>query len=153
MATSETIRSEQRDAARTMLEGYGSLCIINKQLLKLIEDADNRLLSITAQMSETRGSGTAKDAIAANIASIHEAAGKLVVVSAMYVERLDAILNAVERVNGIDPLAAKVLSKRYMEPGRMPEFAEIGEELGYSEAYMMEKHLNGLDIICDLPMR
>lgn len=150
MATSETIKSEQRDAARTMLEGYGSLCIINTQLLKLIEDADNRLISTTAQMGETRGSGTAKDAIAVNIAAIHEAAGKLIVVSAMYAERLDAIINAVDRVNEIDPLAAKVLSKRYMEPGRMPEFAEIGEDLGYSADYMMEKHLDGLNIICDL---
>lgn len=150
MATQETIRSEQRDYARRTLEGYGALCTINGQLLKLMEDADRRLLSVTAQWGETRGSGAAKDAIAGNIVAIHEAADRMAAVSAAYAERLDGILSLVEQVTAVDPLAGKVLAMRYMEPGRTPEFDEIAEELGYSYDHIQRKHAEGLDVACDV---
>lgn len=132
-----------------MLEGYGSLCTINGQILKMMSDAESRLLSTTAQWGETRSSGTAKDAIGDNMAAIHSAANRLDDVSTMLGGCLDVLLEAVVRVNDEDALAARILALRYMEPGRQPEFQEIACELGYSYNYVVEKHLRGLDLVSD----
>lgn len=150
MATYETIRNEKRNDAKRVLEGYRALCTLNGQMLKLLEDADSRLLSVTAQMDETRGSGVAKDSMADNIASIHEASAKMRVLSSQYGRRLDEAAHLVGEVIDIDPLAGEVLAIRYMEPGRPPEFAEIAERLGYTEAHVYAKHLDGLDIAADV---
>lgn len=132
-----------------MLEGYSALSVINKQMLKLLGDADDRLLSTTAQWNETRGSGTAKDSIGKNIAAIHSAAERLGEVSDSLGVCLDILLESVIRVGDVDPLAAKVLSMRYMEPGRTPEFDEIAEELGYSYDHVVRKHADGLDLVSE----
>lgn len=150
MATLETIQNERRDAARRVLESYSTNCVINKQLLKLLENADSRLLSATAQMEETRGSGTAKDAIGAHIAAIHQEAERLTYASERIAVKLDEVLRIVERVSERSHLAGKILSMRYLEPGRLMELEEIASALNYDDEYIRKRHLVALDMAADV---
>ena len=150
MATYETLRSERREDARRKLDSYRSLCTLNEQMLKLMADAESRMLSVTAQMGETRGSSTAKDAMGDNIAAICEAADRMRELCEGYASTLDETAKLVREVMDIDALAGEVLAIRYMEPGRPPEFCEIADRLGYTEAHIYGKHLDGLDIAADV---
>ena len=150
MATYETLRSERREDARKKLDSYRSLCTLNEQMLKLMADADSRMLSVTAQMGETRGSSTARDALGDNLAAIFDVKEQMSELCAGYSTSLDAIAKIVREVMDIDALAGEVLAIRYMEPGRPTEFCEIADRLGYTEAHIYGKHLDGLDIAADV---
>ena len=150
MATYETIRSERREDARRKLEGYRSLCTLNEQMLRLLADAESRMLSVTAQMGETRGSSTARDALGDNLAAICDVKERMHELCEGYAATLDATAHIVREVMDIDALAGEVLAIRYMEPGRPPEFCEIADRLGYTEAHIYGKHLDGLDIAADV---
>lgn len=150
MATKETIRSERREEARRRLGGYRAWVTLNDQTLRLIESIESRLFSVTAQMGETNGSGDAKDAMADNIATMHEQAEKLREQSKAFGEKLDTLLCTVCRVAEVDPLAGQVLALRYMELSRPMDFNEIAERLGYSHDHMVDKHRQGLEIAADV---
>lgn len=147
MATYETTQSERRAEARRMLEGYRSFCEMHDSLLKLIEDADSRLLSTTAQMGETVASTAAGDAIGSGLAKLEYAYKKLQDVDERVCAKLDVSLWLVERVMEINPAAGRVLCERYLSPlGEEPELDEIAERLSYSYDWTKHLHLIGLDI-------
>lgn len=145
MATLETIQSERRLSAKRRLEGYRAHCERHDQFLRLIENADSRLLSITAQMSENVASSSAGDAIGRGIAALDELATKLREVDAKICDALDEALWIVESVTDMNPTAGRVLSMRYLEPNN-PTFVEIAEKMHYSEDHVIRLHQAGLDI-------
>lgn len=147
MATMETIQSERRAEAKRMLEGYRSFCEMHDSLLKLMEDADSRLLSTTAQMGETVASSAAGDAIGSGLAKLERASKKLKDVDERVCSKLDVSLWLVERVMEIHPPAGRVLCERYLVPaGSEPTFEEVAERLHYSTDWTYQLHLIGLDI-------
>lgn len=147
MANYETIQSERRAAAKRMLEGYRAFCGMHDSLLKLIEDADSRLLSTTAQMEETVASSAAGDAIGGGLAKLETTAKRLSRTDERICAKLDITLHLVERVIDINPMAGRVLSMRYLVPaGDEPTFEEIADKMGYSYDWVKHAHLLGLDI-------
>lgn len=151
MASNETIRAERRDDARRILEGYRAFCAMHDNMLALMEDADSRLLSTTAQMGETRASSSAGDSIGSGLAKLESAAIRLESADDRICAKLDATLDIVERVIEEDPLAGRVLSMRYLAPaGSEPTLEEIADRMGYSEDYIKHVHLAGLDIAARL---
>lgn len=151
MAANETMRRERRDEARRVLEGYRALCAMHDNMLALMEDADSRLLSTTAQMSETRASGSAGDSIGSGLAKLETAARRLESADDRICATLDATLALVERVIEERPIAGRVLSMRYLSPaGDEPTFEQIADRMGYSEEHIKHVHLVGLDIAADL---
>ena len=152
MATLETIQSERRATAKRMLEGYRSFCGMHDSLLKLMQDADSRLTSTTAQMSETVASGTAKDAIGSGIAKLEEASKQLEHVDGMIRAKQEITTHLVMRVIEQHPQAGSVLEKRYLVPAseEEPLFEDIADALGYSVDWTYQLHLIGLDIVASL---
>lgn len=151
MATYETIQGERRGQARRMLEGYRAFCEMHDSLLKLMEDADSRLLSTTAQMGETVASSSAGDAIGGGLVKLETASTRLQRVDDRICAKLDVALWLVERVMETHPNAGRVLSERYLTPaGDVPTFDAIGEKLGYSEGHTQRLHIEGLNIVADL---
>lgn len=151
MANYETIQSERRAAAKRMLEGYRAFCGMHDSLLKLMEDADSRLLSTTAQMGETVASSAAGDAIGSGLAKLETASTRLERVDDRICAKLDITLHLVERVIEAHPQAGQVLDKRYLVPaGEEPTFEEIADMLGYSVDWTYQLHLIGLDIAASL---
>ena len=151
MATYETIHGERRGQARRMLEGYRAFCEMHDSLLKLMEDADSRLLSTTAQMCETVASSSAGDAIGGGLVKLETASTRLKRVDDRICAKLDTALWLVERVIEINPSAGRVLSERYLVPaGEEPTFEEIAERLNYSHDWVRHAHLLGLDIVAML---
>lgn len=147
MATLETIQSERRAEAKRMLEGYRSFCEMHDNLLKLMEDADSRLLSTTAQMGETVASSGAGDAIGSGLAKLENASTRLKRTDDRICARLDITLHLVERVVEINPMAGRVLSLRYLAPaGDEPTFEDIADKMGYNADYIRHAHLLGLDV-------
>ena len=147
MANFETIQSERRAEAKRMLEGYRAFCGMHDSMLKLMEDADSRLLSTTAQMGETRASSSAGDSIGSGLAKLETAATRLKRTDDRICAKLDATLRIIERVIEINPLAGRVLSMRYLTPASdKPTFEEIADKLGYSVDHVKHIHLLGLDI-------
>lgn len=151
MAINETIRSERRERAKRVLKSFGALVTLNDSTLKLAQDIESRLFSVTAQMAETRGSGAAKDAMADNIAAYEELGEKLRNQSSMLGDRLDELNELMMRVIEVDELAGSVLTLRYYSVGKPMEFIEIADRIGpYSEAHIKTKHGDGLDIVAGL---
>lgn len=147
MANYETIQSERRALAKRMLEGYRAFCEMHDSLLRLMENADSRLLSTTAQMGETVASSAAGDAIGSGLAKLETVASRLQRVDDRICAKLDITLHLVERVIEINPTAGRVLSERYLVPaGDEPTFEEIAENMGYSYDWVKHAHLLGLDI-------
>lgn len=147
MANHETMQSERRAGARRALEGYRSFCKMHDGLLRLMEDADSRLVGTAVQMGETATSGTAGDAIGCGLAALEAAAERLVRADDGICARLHETLSLVERVNEVDPVAGRVLSMRYLAPaGGEPTLEEIAEELGYGADWVRHLHLAGLDL-------
>ena len=151
MATLETIQSERRAEAKRMLEGYRSFCEMHDNLLKLMEDADSRLLSTTAQMGETVASSGAGDAIGSGLAKLENASTRLKRTDERICSKLDQSLRLVERVVEINPMAGRVLSLRYLAPaGDEPTFEEIADKMGYSSVHIYRLHLEGLDVAASI---
>ena len=151
MANYETIQSERRADAKRMLEGYRSFCEMHDSMLKMMEDADSRLLSTTAQMGETVASSAAGDSIGSGLAKLETAAKRLERTDGRICAKLDAALHLVERVIEINPVAGRVLSMRYLVPaGDEPTFDEIADKMGYSADWVRHAHLLGLDIAATL---
>lgn len=151
MATLETIQSERRATAKRMLEGYRSFCGMHDSLMRLMEDADSRLLSTTAQMGETVASSSAGDSIGSGLAKLETAANRLERVDDRICAKLDITLHLVERVIEQHPQAGRVLDKRYLVPAsEEPSFEEIADMLGYSVDWTYQLHLIGLDIVASL---
>ena len=147
MATLETEQSERRAEAKRMLNGYRAFCGMHDSMLRLIEDADSRLLSTTAQMEETVASSSAGDTIGSGLAKLEYAANKLKDVDDRVCAKLDISLWLVEQVIKINPAAGRVLSERYLCPAESePDFEEIAERLSYSYDWTKHLHLIGLDI-------
>lgn len=145
MASYETIQNERRLSAKRRLESYRAHCERHDQFLRLIENADSRLLSITAQMSENVASSSAGDAIGRGIVALDELATRLRDVDARICESLDEVLAIVEAVTEMHPTAGRILSMRYLEPSN-PTFAEIADKMNYSEDHVIRLHQAGLDI-------
>lgn len=151
MASNETIRAERRDDARRMLEGYRAFCAMHDNMLALMEDADSRLLSTTAQMGETRASSSAGDSIGSGLAKLESAAIRLESADDRICAKLDATLDLVERVIEERPIAGRVLSMRYLSPaGDEPTFDEIADRMGYSVDHIHRLHLEGLDVAASI---
>ena len=151
MATLETIHGERRGQARRMLEGYRAYCEMHDRMLHLIEDADSRLSSTTAQMGETVSSSSAGDAIGGGLVKLEAASNRWRMVDDRICSKLDATLWLVERVVEENPLAGRVLSERYLVPaGEEPTFEEIAERLNYSYDWVRHAHLLGLDMVAML---
>lgn len=149
MAKHSTIQAEKREDARRKLISYRASCQIYHQLLKIVEDAENRLTTTCAQYSETVTSTTAKDSLGDQIAMLDEQVTRLSEICANQAHTLDEILDLINAVVPIDPISARILSKRYLEPTREPSFTEIALDLDYSEDYVRHKHLEGLDLIAE----
>lgn len=145
MATLETIQSERRLSAKRRLESYRAYCERHDQFLRLIENADSRLLSITAQLTENVASSSAGDAIGRGIVALDELATRLRKVDCDICAALDEVLWIVESVTEMNPTAGRVLSMRYLEPSN-PTFIEIAEKMHYSEDHVIRLHQAGLDI-------
>ncbi len=151
MATYETIQKERRDRARTALEGYRAFCEMHESYLKLMQDGDSRLLSMTAQMGETIASGAAGDAIGSGLAKLETTSAKLRYVDDRICAKLDILAHLVERVIEINPAAGRVLNKYYIAPyDDAPTFGDIARDLGYSIDRVYALHLVGLDIVANL---
>lgn len=130
-----------------MLEGYRAFCGMHDSLLKLMEDADSRLLSTTAQMGETVASSAAGDAIGGGLGNLETAAKRIRRTDERICAKLDETLRLVERVIEVNPVAGRVLSMRYLVPaGDEPTFEEIADKLGYSYDRVKHIHLLGLDL-------
>lgn len=151
MATYETIQKERRDSARRALEGYRAFCEMHESYLKLMQDGDSRLLSMTAQMGETVASSAAGDAIGSGLAKLETTSAKLRYVDERICAKLDILAHLVERVIEINPAAGRVLNKYYIVPyDYAPTFNDIAKDLGYSVDRVYALHLVGLDIVANL---
>lgn len=145
MATLENIQSGRRLSAKRRLEGYRAHCERHDQFLRLIESADSRLMSITAQMSENVASSSAGDAIGDGIARLDELATKLREVDMRILDALEETVRLVEAVTEMSPTAGRVLAMRYLDPGS-PTFLQIADRMHYSEDHVIRLHQSGLDI-------
>lgn len=120
-------------------------CEMHDQLLRLIECADSRLMSTTAQMSENVASSSACDAIGSGLATLDELANKLRDVDLRILDALDETVRIVESVTEMSPTAGRVLAMRYLDPDG-PTFVKIAERMHYSEDHVIRLHQAGLDI-------
>ena len=151
LVTLETIHGERRGQARRILEGYRAYCEMHDRMLHLIEDADSRLLSTTAQMGETVSSSSAGDAIGGGLVKLETASNMLQSVDDRICSKLDMALWLVESVIEINPSVGRVISERYLVPaGEEPTFEEIAERLNYSYDWVRHAHLLGLDMVAML---
>lgn len=153
MAKSATLQAENREAARRKLVGYRAQCDIFRQLLKIVESAETRLSSITAQYEETRSSNAARDTMGDQLIMLESQLERLTRVIDEQAHALDEVLWIINSLVPEHPTTARVLSKRYLEPDREPTFKEIADEMGYSEGYVHNKHLEGLDLVYDILRR
>lgn len=149
MAKSATIQAERREEARRKLVSYRAQCGIFDKMLAITENAESRLVSVTAQYKEMTSSGTAHDTMADQLIMLNDQVERMSAICAGLGERLDEVL---ELINGLvpdHPNAARVLAKRYLEPGYEPTFGEIAAETGYSEDRVRHLHLEGLDLVSE----
>lgn len=150
MAKNATIQAENREAARRKLIAYRAQCDIFEQLLKIVENAESRLVSVTAQYEETRSSSTARDTMGDQIATLNQQIEKLNAIIDRQAATLDEVLYLINALIPDNPTIARVMSKRYLEPTYEPTFKEIADEMGYSEDRIRHLHTEGLDLISDL---
>ena len=150
MAKNATIQAKNREAARRKLIAYRAQCDIFEQLLKIVENAESRLVSVTAQYEETRSSSTARDTMGDQIATLNQQIEKLNAIIDRQAATLDEVLYLINALIPDNPTIARVMSKRYLEPTYEPTFKEIADEMGYSEDRIRHLHTEGLDLISDL---
>lgn len=122
------------------------------KMLKLVESAETRLTSVTSQMGEMVTSGCAHDSMAEQIATLEDQVTKLGGIACRYAAALDESLELVESLINGNPNIARVLTKRYLEPGYEPSFREIADDMGISEDYARHLHAVGLDMIAEKMM-
>jgi len=150
MAKSVTLQAENREVARRKLVSYRAQCDIFRQLLKIVESAESRLTSVTAQYEETRSHGVGRDTLADQITTLEDQLSRLTRVIDEQSHALDEVLWIINEIVPENPTVASILSKRYLEPDHEPTFNEIADEMGYSEGYVKSKHLEGLDLVYGL---
>ena len=150
MAKSATLQAENREIARRKLVSYRAQCDIFRQLLKIAESAESRLASITALYEETVSSGSAHDTMADQIIMLNDQVEKLSGIIEKQAAALDEVLWIVNSLVPEHATIARIMSKRYLEPDYEPTFKEIADEMGYSEGYVNNKHLEGLDLVFDI---
>ena len=153
MAKSATLKAENREVARRKLVGYRAQCDIFRQLLKIVESAESRLTSVTAQYEETRSHGVGRDTLADQITTLEDQLARLTRVIDEQSHALDEVLWVINSLVTDHPTIASIMSKRYLEPDYEPTFKEIADEMGYSEGYVKSKHLEGLDLVFDIISR
>ena len=150
MAKHATLQAERRETARRKLSEYRVQCDIFERLLRIIESAESRLTSITAQQSELIKTSGAKDRLADQIITLNAHIDRLHELNEGHIAYLDDALYLINSLLPEHTLEARVLSKRYLEPNYEPTFAEIAEEMGFSEDWVKHKHLRGLDFVANV---
>lgn len=149
MATDATRQAEKRERVKRYLSRYRATVSVYDSLLKIIESAESRLASITAQQSEVYTPSSAHDALADQIITLNDYIDKLSACILRETAALDGMLYVIERTMDTDCEVAEILSKRYLEPGYEPTFQEIADEMGISEKTVRRKHVYGLDLVWD----
>ena len=149
MAKSATIQAEKRETARRKLVSYRARCGVFDKMLDIVQNAESRLTSITAQYKETVSTGVAHDTMADQVIMLNDQVEKMSDICASLGSTLDEVLDLINGLVPDHPNAARVLAKRYLEPTYEPTFAEIAEETGYSEDRVKHLHLEGLDCIAE----
>lgn len=153
MAKSATIQAENREIARRKLVSYRAQCDIYRQLLKIVESAESRLSSVTAQYEETRSSNAARDTMGDQIIMLNDQVERLKGMCAKQAETLDEVLWLINSLLPDHPTTTRIMSKRYLEPNYEPTLKEIADEMGFSEGYVRNKHIEGLDLIYEILKR
>ena len=128
MAKSATIQAERREEARRKLVSYRAQCGIFDKMLAIAQNAESRLVSVTAQYEETTSSGTAHDTMGDQIIMLNDQVERMSTIVASLGETLDEVLDLINGLLPDYPNVVRVLSKRYLEPSFEPTFAEIAAE-------------------------
>lgn len=149
MAKSATIQAERREEARRKLVSYRAQCGIFDKMLAITQNAESRLVSVTAQYEETTSSGTAHDTMGDQIIMLNDQVERMSAICASLGETLDEVLDLINGLLPDHPNVVRVLSKRYLEPSFEPTLAEIAAETGFSEDWVKHLHLQGLDLIAE----
>lgn len=149
MAKSATIQAERREEARRKLVSYRAQCGIFDKMLAITQNAESRLVSVTAQYEETTSSGTAHDTMGDQIIMLNDQVERMSAICASLGETLDEVLDLINGLLPDHPNVVHVLSKRYLEPSFEPTLAEIAAETGFSEDWVKHLHLQGLDLIAE----
>lgn len=149
MAKSATIQAERREEARRKLVSYRAQCGIFDKMLAITQNAESRLVSVTAQYEETTSSGTAHDTMGDQIIMLNDQVERMSAICASLGETLDEVLDLINGLLPDYPNVVRVLSKRYLEPSFEPTLAEIAAETGFSEDWVKHLHLQGLDLIAE----
>lgn len=149
MAKSATIQAERREEARRKLVSYRAQCGIFDKMLAIAQNAESRLVSVTAQYEETTSSGTAHDTMGDQIIMLNDQVERMSAICASLGETLDEVLDLINGLLPDYPNVVRVLSKRYLEPSFEPTLAEIAAETGFSEDWVRHLHLQGLDLIAE----
>lgn len=147
----ESEDTPKREAAKRRLMGYQTFCAIRSSMLNLAQDADDRLTSTTAQMSEMVSTSGGGDKIGSGITALEAVTKQLQDTDGRLEEKLKTTVDLIERVTEINPIAGKVLTKRYLNPTeRVPTYSAIAKEMGYSLDRIKHIHGEALDIVVDL---
>ena len=149
MAKSATVQAERREEARRKLVSYRARCCILDKMLAITQNAESRLVSVTAQYNEMVSSGIARDTMADQLIMLNDQVEHMRGICADLGATLDEVLDLINGLLPDYPNAAIVLSKRYLEPNFEPTLAEIAEETGFSESWVKRLHLEGLDLIAE----
>lgn len=149
MAKSATLQAERREEARRKLVSYRAQCGIFDKMLAITQNAESRLVSVTAQYEETTSSGTAHDTMGDQIIMLNDQVERMSAICASLGETLDEVLDLINGLLPDYPNVVRVLSKRYLEPSFEPTLAEIAAETGFSEDWVKHLHLQGLDLIAE----
>lgn len=149
MAKSATLQAERREEARRKLVSYRAQCGIFDKMLAITQNAESRLVSVTAQYEETTSSGTAHDTMGDQIIMLNDQVERMSAICANLGETLDEVLDLINGLLPDHPNVVLVLSKRYLEPSFEPTLAEIAAETGFSEDWVKHLHLQGLDLIAE----
>lgn len=149
MATSATLQGERREDARRKLVCYRAKCGVFDKMLDIVQNAESRLTSVTAQYEETSSTGVAHDVMADQVIVLNDQIERMSEICSGLGKALDEVLDLINSLIPDHPNAALVLAKRYLEPEYEPTFSEIAEEMGYSEDRVRHLHLEGLDAIAD----
>lgn len=149
MAKSATLQAERREEARRKLVSYRAQCGIFDKMLAITQNAESRLVSVTAQYEETTSSGTAHDTMGDQIIMLNDQVERMSAICANLGETLDEVLDLINGLLPDHPNVVRVLSKRYLEPSFEPTLAEIAAETGFSEDWVKHLHLQGLDLIAE----
>lgn len=112
--------------------------------MSFLERADSHRMSITASMESFTLGGEMRDKMADSVSAIEDAAETIRERIASYGEDWLVVSDALDQLEGIDPVAAKMLRKVYLE---IMSPSEAAEALGYSEGHAYRIWKRGLDEI------